>query len=61
MSEFCTLPFPGSPSFSCDVERIIWLARNQERELVQCWWIGFEFAEKGLTWERTMWRIKNGI
>ena len=61
MTNLCTLPMEGSPTFSCEMEMMLWLLRHQENELVQAWWIGFEFGDKGRTWERTLARLENGI
>jgi len=57
--DLCVLPLAPCRSFSCDMERMLWLLRHETEPLVQCWWIGFEFAQKGRCFERVIFEIKN--
>jgi hypothetical protein len=56
----CTLPMDGSPTFSCFLEEILWLCRHEDDPLVEAWWIGFEFGQKGRSFERVVWKLKYG-
>jgi hypothetical protein len=51
----------GSPTFSCDVEMYIYLLRHEGDPLIDAWWIGWEFAQKGRTLERALWKVRYGI
>ena len=61
MSNLRELPIGGFPQFSCDMERYLWLLRHEDDPLVEAWWIGFDFARKGRTFDRVIWRLENGI
>ncbi len=61
MTDTCTLPMLGSPTFSCDVEMYIYLLRHEGDPLIDAWWIGWEFAQKGRTLERALWKVRYGI
>lgn len=59
MIDICTLPLSPCPSFSCELEKILWLIRHAEQPHVRCWWIGFEFAQKGRCFDRVMFELEN--
>lgn len=55
-----TLPMPGSPSFSCDMEMILWLIRHADDPFVGFWWLGYENAVAGRSFERVEWKMRFG-
>jgi len=61
MSDYRTLPMPGSPTFSCELEMMLWLVRHQDDPFVVFWWIGFEMAAAGRSWDRVKWKLAHGV
>ena len=59
MIDLCQLPLEPPRFFSCELEQILWLVRHQEEPPVRCWWMAFEFAQKGRTFERIVFEIKH--
>lgn len=57
MIDLCTLPI--GRTFSCPMERTIWLARHHEDQLVVFWWLGFEAAQRGACFDRVVWELDN--
>ena len=58
MVDACTLPCRLA-SFSCDMERMLWLLRHQDEPIVRSWWLGFEWAQKGRCFDRVKFEIEH--
>jgi hypothetical protein len=43
------------------MERMFWLLRHEGNTLVKCWWIGFQFEQKGRSFERAVWEVRNNV
>jgi hypothetical protein len=42
------------------MEMTLWLIRHADDELVAAWWIGYEFAVAGRSFEQVIWKLKFG-
>jgi len=55
--DICSLP--NGRTFASEVEMYLWLVRHQGDPDARAWWIGFEFAQRGVCWERVEWELQN--
>jgi hypothetical protein len=57
--DLCTIPLTPERSFSCELEKFLWMVRHTEEHLVRIYWTAYEFAQKGRSFERVLFEIEH--